>query len=449
MANMSRGLVFIFVRDFLFCVELFFSEMISFREEKKRKHFALRNLAAICGEFCVSLLFSFIVFEISEMTNYDRIVSVFTGIFSYSLMFGMQIGVLLFIYKVDFNKLLSLMAFSFVFRQVVFSLYVALFTWANMNLLFFKYDSFNWMTFMVYLGFHSFAYVVFLSFSLLRKDNTPPQSEKSVLIILFSAIFANMVVCTIGEVYSTDDNDFMYVILLFSNIISLLLLTSIEWIMRKMYSLRNENQVTSQLLREKESQFKFAKANMERLHILAHDLKHQSQALRAGGEEAKEILDNLDDAVTNYDAILLTENPTINVILNEKWLYCQKHSIRLSTIVDPKALSQLETIELYSLFGNLLDNSIEAVMKIKDKDKRTISLNVTYGKGLSSIDIRNYYVGEIKIEDDENVTSKKDSFAHGFGTKSIKGIVEKYNGDYSRETDKDIYIVKIVIPDIR
>lgn len=421
--------------------------MILFRGEKKRKYFALRNLASICGEFCISLLISFVVFQISEIANYDRIVSVLTGIFSYSLMFGMQIGVLLFIYKVDFNKLLSLMAFSFVYRQVVFSLYVALFTWADMNLLFFKYDSFNWMTFMVYLGFYSFMYVSFLSFNLLRKDNTPPQSEKSVLIVLFSAIFANMVVCTIGEVYSTDDNDFMYVILLFSNIISLLLLTSIEWIMRKMYSLRNENQVTTQLLREKESQFKFAKANMERLHILAHDLKHQSKVLRAGGEEAKEILDNLDDAVTNYDAILLTENPTINVILNEKWLYCQKHSIRLSTIVDPKALSQLETIELYSLFGNLLDNSIEAVMKIKDKDKRTISLNVTYGKGLSSIDIRNYYVGEIKLKDDENLTSKKDSFSHGFGTKSIKGIVEKYNGDYSRETDKDIYIVKIVIPD--
>ncbi len=444
---LSNGFYFIFARDSLFLLELLFSDLIVFRREEKKKYFWLRVLGVLVFLAAFSFLVSYALFHFSELFNYARIFSVISAILSYSMFFALQWGIIFILYDVETDRLFSLSAFSFVFRQTVFSLYVALFTCIDTKLLFFKYESFGYTTFMIYLAFYSLLYLAFFVFNIFHEENVSYKQERSVIIILFTAIFANMVVCSIGEVYSTDDNDFMYVILLFSNIISLLLLTSIEFIMRKMYSLRNENQVTRELLHEKENQFKFAKANMERLHIVAHDIKHQANVLRKGGDEAKKVLDNLDDAVTNYDAVLLTENQTLNIILNEKWLYCQKHSIRLSTIVDPNALNQLETIELYSLFGNLLDNAIEAVIKIKEKGKRTISLNVTHTKGVSSIDIRNYFTGEMKVRDDGPMTSKKDSFNHGYGTKSIRDIVEKHNGDYSSQIEKDIFIVKIVIPD--
>ncbi|HBE98680.1 MAG TPA: hypothetical protein DDW18_01335 [Firmicutes bacterium] len=211
------------------------------------------------------------------------------------------------------------------------------------------------------------------------------------------------------------------------------------------HSARNE--VPDPFIQKRRFPFKFAKANTERLNIIAHDLKHESVILRQGGEEAKKLLDEIDKGVKGYDSILLTENPTLNIILNEKWLYCQKHGIRLSTIVDPTAFNQLTTIELYSLFGNLLDNSVEAVMKIKDKSKRTISLSVSHSHGVSSIDIRNYSLEKIKIKDGLPLTTKKDSFNHVFGTKSIENIVNKYDGDYSCYLENDVFVVKIVIPD--
>ena len=339
------------------------------------------------------------------------------------------------------------MIFSFVFRQIVFSLYVSIFTSINTNLLLFKFDFFTWQNFLLYLAFYFVLYLGVFLFCRFQPSYFSYSMETSIIIVLFVAIAANMVVCVIGETYSTDNNDFMYCLLLFSNIISLLLIISVEFLMRKIYDLRNENQITNQLLAEKESQYKFAKANMERLHIIAHDLKHESAILRRGGEEAKKILDNLDKGIENYDSILLTENQTLNVILNEKWLYCQKHAIRLPTIVDPTAFSRLSTIELYSLFGNLLDNSVEAVMKIKDKSKRAISLNVSRSHGISSIDIRNYFTGFIQIEEGLPQTTKKDSNNHGFGTKSIETTVNKYGGDYSCYIENDVFVVKIAIPD--
>ena len=474
---MDKSLLFIFLRFFLLFLEVFLLETMFFKNENKRRFFLLRWIGAFFIMSGILILVSLLTLMIYVSASYERQIVMITSLIGYFLVLACQLPLLLFLYRTEKKRLFTLMIFSFVFRQIVFSLYVSIFTSINTNLLLFKFDFFTWQNFLLYLAFYFVLYLGVFLFCRFQPSYFSYSMETSIIIVLFVAIAANMVVCVIGETYSTDNNDFMYCLLLFSNIISLLLIISVEFLMRKIYDLRNENQITNQLLAEKESQYKFAKANMERLHIIAHDLKHESAILRRGGEEAKKILDdllkdadefkkmgitfeekafydilkaildNLDKGIENYDSILLTENQTLNVILNEKWLYCQKHAIRLSTIVDPTAFSRLSTIELYSLFGNLLDNSVEAVMKIKDKSKRAISLNVSHSHGISSIDIRNYFTGFIQIEEGLPQTTKKDSNNHGFGTKSIETTVNKYGGDYSCYIENDVFVVKIAIPD--
>ena len=444
---MDKSLLFIFLRFFLLFLEVFLLETMFFKNENKRRFFLLRWIGAFFIMSGILILVSLLTLMIYVSASYERQIVMITSLIGYFLILACQLPLLLFLYRTEKKRLFTLMIFSFVFRQIVFSLYVSIFTSINTNLLLFKFDFFTWQNFLLYLAFYFVLYLGVFLFCRFQPSYFSYSMETSIIIVLFVAIAANMVVCVIGETYSTDNNDFMYCLLLFSNIISLLLIISVEFLMRKIYDLRNENQITNQLLAEKESQYKFAKANMERLHIIAHDLKHESAILRQGGEEAKKILDNLDKGIENYDSILLTENQTLNVILNEKWLYCQKHAIRLSTIVDPTAFSRLSTIELYSLFGNLLDNSVEAVMKIKDKSKRAISLNVSHSHGISSIDIRNYFTGFIQIEEGLPQTTKKDSNNHGFGTKSIETTVNKYGGDYSCYIENDVFVVKIAIPD--
>lgn len=444
---MDKSLLFIFLRFFLLFLEVFLLETMFFKNENKRRFFLLRWIGAFFIMSGILILVSLLTLMIYVPASYERQIVMITSLIGYFLVLACQLPLLLFLYRTEKKRLFTLMIFSFVFRQIAFSLYVSIFTSINTNLLLFKFDFFTWQNFLLYLAFYFVLYLGVFLFCRFQPSYFSYSMETSIIIVLFVAIAANMVVCVIGETYSTDNNDFMYCLLLFSNIISLLLIISVEFLMRKIYDLRNENQITNQLLAEKESQYKFAKANMERLHIIAHDLKHESAILRRGGEEAKKILDNLDKGIENYDSILLTENQTLNVILNEKWLYCQKHAIRLSTIVDPTAFSRLSTIELYSLFGNLLDNSVEAVMKIKDKSKRAISLNVSHSHGISSIDIRNYFTGFIQIEEGLPQTTKKDSNNHGFGTKSIETTVNKYGGDYSCYIENDVFVVKIAIPD--
>ena len=99
------------------------------------------------------------------------------------------------------------------------------------------------------------------------------------------------------------------------------------------------------------------------------------------------------------------------------------------------------------MFGNALDNAISAVMKL-DNDKRCIGVNVTKVKGFVTVNVHNYFDGEISYTADGlPKTSKNDTSDHGFGLKSIKYVAEKYDGSMSVETQGDIFNLNIIFPE--
>ena len=77
-----------------------------------------------------------------------------------------------------------------------------------------------------------------------------------------------------------------------------------------------------------------------------------------------------------YDSMLKTGNEALDVIFAEKSLLCRKNDIKLNCIIDGAKLSFMETADIYVLFGNLMDNAMEAVEKLSDVDKRIVSVNV-------------------------------------------------------------------------
>ena len=115
-------------------------------------------------------------------------------------------------------------------------------------------------------------------------------------------------------------------------------------------------------------------------------------------------------------------------------------------MVDGDALSRMSSIDVYVLFGNLLDNSIEAVEKIDDPEKRVISLTVGIKNGFVCIQTNNYFTGEVNIQKGIPQTTKGDKDYHGFGVKSLTHIAEKYGGAVNVYIQNDIFIVLISIP---
>ena len=75
-----------------------------------------------------------------------------------------------------------------------------------------------------------------------------------------------------------------------------------------------------------------------------------------------------------------TGNKVLDTILTSKSTHCQRHGIELKFMGEGHLLNFMEDMDISALFGNMLDNAIESVVKIKDRQKRLISLHVIQDK---------------------------------------------------------------------
>ena len=118
--------------------------------------------------------------------------------------------------------------------------------------------------------------------------------------------------------------------------------------------------------------------------------------------------------------------------------------MEISCVANGEALSFMSGPDIYALFGNLLDNAIHAALDM-DEDFRTIGLIVKAYSGFVSISSYNYYNGQVLMDQGMPVTTNPDRNHHGFGTKSIAMIVEKYNGTVEFRAENQVFYVNILL----
>ena len=172
-----------------------------------------------------------------------------------------------------------------------------------------------------------------------------------------------------------------------------------------------------------------------------HDMRHHFallQGLASGGEGViiEKIKDYLRTAVSDMDAITpvrFCENETVNLILSAFAAKAQQSGIELTIDVKlPDSLSFSDT-ELCSLLSNALENAVRACENIPDNNKRIIKLLMYSKNNKLCINISNTYQTEpVFYQGKQGLPSfpvSKEQ-GHGYGTKSIANIVEKYGGVY-------------------
>lgn len=123
-----------------------------------------------------------------------------------------------------------------------------------------------------------------------------------------------------------------------------------------------------------------------------------------------------------------TGNEALDTILTEKSLACSNEDIVLSCIADGAALDFMSPSDIYSFFGNALDNAIEAVRQVSDPERRNITLNVARRGKMVAVSIENFYELMPKFQDGLPTTSKANKANHGFGVKSMQATCARYNG---------------------
>lgn len=215
----------------------------------------------------------------------------------------------------------------------------------------------------------------------------------------------------------------------------------------KLY-INNELRSVESILRNQYKQYQLSQECIDLINFKYHDLKHQIHLWQgeAGSQRHRQYLQELQEKIDGYSLQQHTGNDVLDTILTEKELICKQKHIQITSVVNGALLAFLPLEDLCAMFGNALDNAIEAAEQITDVEKRLIRVVVHQAHNCVMIQIENYTEAHRSIDGGLPPTTKGDSTLHGYGLKSIQYIAAKHQGMMAVDCKNNWFILKIMLP---
>lgn len=201
-------------------------------------------------------------------------------------------------------------------------------------------------------------------------------------------------------------------------------------------------------LREQYEKYRNYQDSIDLINMKYHDLRHQMEDLKEqiSSEEQSLLIDNIESELREYSPYIQTGNKVLDALLDSRQTICRKRNIIITAVADGSLLEFMNVADICTVFGNALDNAIESVTVIEDDEKRLIHLEVTEQKQFVIILIENSCEDNIVFENGIPKSSHKDKMNHGFGTRSIRQVVQKYGGSAIFDVRDGWFSLKILVP---
>ena len=166
---------------------------------------------------------------------------------------------------------------------------------------------------------------------------------------------------------------------------------------------------------------------------LFHDLHNHIGVLRQlltheKYGEAILYLDELQAPVENLTATVWTGDETVDCLINSKAASAESSGIRFQVQVEFPRRTNIRSVDLCAILGNLLDNAIEAARQVPDPAGRTVTLTIRRIHQMLVIKVENSFASAPVRENGELKTTKTEGGLHGWGLKSAQTAAEKYDG---------------------
>lgn len=140
-----------------------------------------------------------------------------------------------------------------------------------------------------------------------------------------------------------------------------------------------------------------------------------------------------------------TGNAIVDGLVNRKCGIAREEGIVFDANVFLPAELPFKGGHLTIVFGNLLDNALEACREVEE-GKRYITLDASYEKEVLMLAVVNPYRGERrKNHAGKYVTTKKDRRNHGLGLSSVEQAVGAYHGQVDAEERDGVFRVSVVM----
>ena len=268
--------------------------------------------------------------------------------------------------------------------------------------------------------------------------------DAAVLAVSFLLVFAVSFASTYGYLNLGESNT-----LILDVVTSVL---GVVFIMQFLYS-RNVSYLREQEQRDKveiarlQQQYAYYQDKLkdeERIRSIYHDMKNHLLVLEGSQatDETRKMAQKLRSQIADYENYIHTGNDFLDIIIRDKAEEAREKQIDFSAFIDFSGLDFIEPLDISTLFGNGIDNAIEASEKLPE-DQRVILVKAGKVQDFVSILIENNCIEETHAD---GHTTKADKFLHGFGISNMKKAAEKYGGSCTTTQENGKFILKILLP---
>ena len=188
-------------------------------------------------------------------------------------------------------------------------------------------------------------------------------------------------------------------------------------------------------------------AEMDIRHV-HHDMKNHLLTIRRLADRPAEMeryIGGLLEEFSDYETLVNTGNTLLDGLITDKIAKAGEKGILFQVQLDFRPCAYVEDIDVCTIFGNALDNAIEACAKVEGE--RQISLIGSRAAGQVVVSCGNTYVGERRLINGLLLSSKGES-GHGLGLLSIKRTLERYGGTMVIDMDEPHwFMLRLLFPE--
>ena len=285
----------------------------------------------------------------------------------------------------------------------------------------------------------------FMVISRLMKKGNIPYSKTQYMIYSIMLVYSFINLLVIIETFAQGRIDYLCVINMGCIVLAdLYLLCFVKMSDEKNYY---ESQVKA-LEQQANMQYEYYLAQGRKYETtvqILHDVKKHIKAIQnlytadqenIAGEYANEIGEMLKPLIP----VEYTDNPILNILLTDKELLIKEKGISLEIKIDNVSLVFIKPIDATTIFGNLLDNAIEASEKVRED--KNIYIKISSYHQMAVIKIENS-CNEVTWKNGLPVSNK--GKGRGIGLLNVQKSIEKYDGNLKLKEENQKFVVELFL----
>ena len=208
-----------------------------------------------------------------------------------------------------------------------------------------------------------------------------------------------------------------------------------------------ENQALRDQVSSYEREIMLQNENMEALRSFRHDMKRhfaEISVLASTGEieQIKNYVSAMENNLVESRRLVDSGNTALDTVLNYMLQRAVDKKLQLNVKVVVPCNLNLSAYDMNIIFGNLLENAIEAQKDVKNP---SIDLEINYLMDSLVVEISNRCLQKVIFKGRLPVTTKQSVREHGYGLKNVKKVLDKYISTLDFECSDERFTVKILM----